>query len=138
MRPWHAYRASSATGLNLGLQASLSRSIEAGITAWPWEGGELTLALFQTSTEHEIVTQTNLGGRATYQNAGATRRRGLEASGSFQLANTLQAQIAATWLDARYRGGFLTCTATPCAAANQQVAADNRIPASPAQRSMAR
>lgn len=123
-----AYRATGATGLNFGLQASLSRSVEAGIKARPWDGSELTLALFQTGTEHEIVTQTNVGGRATYQNAGATRRRGLEASGSFQLGTTLQAQVAATWLDARYRDGFLTCTATPCAAANQAVAADNRIP----------
>jgi len=123
-----AYRASGATGLNFGLQAAPSRSVEAGLKARPWAGAELTLALFQTGTEHEIVTQTNVGGRATYQNAGATRRRGLEASGQWQLAPTLQAQVAATWLDARYRDGFLTCTATPCAAANQQVAAGNRIP----------
>lgn len=123
-----AYRASGATGLNFGLQASLSRSVEAGVKARPWDGAELTLALFQTGTTDEIVTQTNLGGRATFQNAGATRRRGLEAGGQFQLAPTLQAQFAATWLDARYRDGFLTCTATPCAAANSQVAADNRIP----------
>lgn len=123
-----AYRASGATGLNFGLQPSVSRSVEAGVKARPWDGAEFTLALFQTGTSHEIVTQTNVGGRATFQNAGATRRRGLEASGAFQLATTLQAQLAATWLDARYRDGFLTCTATPCAAASQQVAADNRIP----------
>jgi len=123
-----AYRASGATGLNFGLKASLSRSVEAGVKARPWDGAELTLALFQTGTTDEIVTQTNLGGRATFQNAGATRRRGLEAGGQLQLAPTLQAQFAATWLDARYRDGFLTCTATPCAAANGQVAADNRIP----------
>ncbi|RCE49250.1 TonB-dependent receptor, partial [Escherichia coli] len=47
---------------------------------------------------------------------------------AFQLSATLQAQVAATWLDAIYRDGFLTCTATPCAAANQAVAAGNRIP----------
>jgi len=123
-----AYRASGATGMNFGLQASLSRSVEMGVKARPWAGAEATLALFQTTTEHEIVTQTNVGGRATYQNAGATRRRGLEASGSWQLTPVLQAQLAATWLDARYRDGFLTCTATPCAAANTQVAAGNRIP----------
>ncbi|MFG6488778.1 TonB-dependent receptor family protein [Roseateles sp. BYS78W] len=123
-----AYRASGATGLNFALQASLSRSVEMGVKARPWAGAEATLAVFQTTTEHEIVTQTNVGGRATYQNAGATRRRGLEASGSWQIAPTLQAQLAATWLDARYQDGFLTCTATPCAAANQQVAAGNRIP----------
>lgn len=123
-----AYRASGATGLNFALQASLSRSVEMGLKARPWAGAEASLALFQTTTAHEIVTQTNAGGRATYQNAGATRRRGLEASGSWQIAPTLQAQFAATWLDARYRDAFLTCTATPCTAANQQVAADNRIP----------
>ncbi len=123
-----AYRANGATGLNFALQASRSRSVEAGLKARPWDGGELTLALFQTGTENEIVTQTNAGGRATFQNAGATRRRGLEASGTFQLTPALQAQLAATWLDARYRDGFLTCTATPCAAAGTPVAAGNRIP----------
>lgn len=123
-----AYRASGATGLNFALQASLSRSIEMGLKARPWAGAEATLALFQTTTEHEIVTQTNVAGRATYQNAGATRRRGLEVSGQWQILPTLQAQVAATWLDARYRDGFLTCTATPCAAAASQVAAGNRIP----------
>lgn len=124
-----AYRASGATGLNFALQASLSRSLELGVKARPGAGSELTLALFQTGTTHEIVTQTNVGGRATFQNAGATRRRGLEAAGSLQLAPTLQAQFAATWLDARYRDGFLTCTATPCAAAGTPIAAGNRIPA---------
>jgi len=123
-----AYRASGGTGLNFGLQASVSHSVEAGVKVRPWDGAEVTLALFETGTAHEIVTQTNMGGRATFQNAGATRRRGMEASGQWQIAPTLMAQLSATWLDARYRDGFLTCTATPCAAANQQVAADNRIP----------
>jgi len=123
-----AYRPSGATGLNFGLQASLSHSVEAGLKARPWAGAELTLALFETGTEHEIVTQTNLAGRATYQNAGATRRRGLEAAGALQITPTLQAQLAATWLDALYRDGFLSCTATPCAAAGTPIAAGNRIP----------
>lgn len=123
-----AYRPGGGTGLNFALQASLSRSVELGLKSRPWDGAEVTLALFQTATENEIVTQTNQGGRATFQNAGATRRRGLEASGHFALGAALQAQFAATWLDARYRDGFLTCTATPCAAANSLIAADSRIP----------
>jgi len=123
-----AYRPTGASGLNLGLQASVSRSIETGLKARPWAGAELTLALFETRTSNEIVTQTNVGGRATFQNAGATRRRGLEAAGSWQITPKLQAQAAATWLDARYRDGFFTCTATPCAAAGTPVAAGNRIP----------
>lgn len=36
------------------------------------------LALFETRTAHEIVTQTHAGGRATDQNTGGTLRCGLE------------------------------------------------------------
>ena len=123
-----AYRASGATGLNLALQASTSRSLETGVKFRPAPGSELALAAFETRTEREIVTQTNVGGRATYQNAGATRRRGLEASAELQLAPKLQAQLAGTWLAARYVDGFLTCTGTPCATPASAVAAGNRIP----------
>ena len=37
-------------------------------------------------------------------------------------------QLAATLLNATYRDGFLTCSATPCAAANVNIPAGNRIP----------
>ena len=123
-----AYRPSGATGLNFALQPATSRSLEAGLKLRTRDGRELTLAAFETTTAREIVTQTNLGGRATFQNAGATRRRGLEVSASTALGRDLQAQLAATWLDAIYRDGFLTCTATPCAAASSRVSAGNRIP----------
>lgn len=122
-----AYRPNGATGLNFALQPATSRSLEAGLKA-RGEAGTFTLAVFETTTAREIVTQTNLGGRATFQNAGATRRRGLEASAELALSATLQAQAAATWLDATYRDGFLTCAATPCAAAASVVRAGNRIP----------
>jgi iron complex outermembrane receptor protein len=77
------------------------------------------------------VTQTNVGGRSTFQNAGATRRRGLEASWSRQFAFNLHAEAAWTWLDARYRDAFKTCTATPCAVPNVTIPAGNRIPGIP-------
>jgi iron complex outermembrane receptor protein len=123
-----AYRPNGATGLNFALQAATSRSLELGLKARTAAGDTFTLAVFETRTAREIVTQTNLGGRATFQNAGATRRQGLEASAQLALGRGLQAQLAATWLDARYRDGFLTCTATPCAAAASVVSAGNRIP----------
>ncbi len=123
-----AYRPGGGTGLNFSLQAARSHSVEAGVKARPAGWGEMSLALFQTGTEHEIVTQTNVGGRATFQNAGATRRRGMELGWQLALAGDLRAELAATVLDARYRDAFVTCTATPCASANQRVAADNRIP----------
>jgi len=123
-----AYRSGGGTGLNFGLQPARSTSVEAGVKTRLPGWGELTAAAFRTDTENEIVTQTNLGGRSTYQNAGATRRTGLELSWAATYAEHLRAQLAATLLNATYRDGFLTCTASPCASANVPVAAGNRIP----------
>lgn len=123
-----AYRSGGGTGLNFGLQASRSNSVEAGVKGRPAGFGEFTAAVFQTRTADEIVTQTNLGGRATFQNAGATRRSGVELAWSDTYFGALRAQLAATALDATYRDGFGTCTATPCATPNQLIPAGNRIP----------
>ena len=123
-----AYRSGGATGLNFGLQAATSTSVEAGVKARIAALGELTAAVFQTGTDKEIVTQTNSGGRATFQNAGRTRRTGVELGWSATFAESLRAQLAATLLNATYRDGFLTCAATPCAAANVPIPAGNRIP----------
>ena len=116
-----AYRPGGATGLNFNLQSARSKSVEAGVKARVAGLGELTAAVFETRTRNEIVTQTNTGGRATFQNAGATRRTGVELGGSASLAENLRAQAALTWLDARYSEGFGT------------VAADNKIPGIAAQ-----
>ncbi|MEP7297272.1 MAG: TonB-dependent receptor [Burkholderiales bacterium] len=123
-----AYRSGGGSGLNFGLQAARSASVEAGVKLRVASLGELNAAVFQTGTDNEIVTQTNAGGRATFQNAGATRRRGVELGWSATFADALRAQVAATLLDATYRDGFLTCTAAPCAAPTVQIAAGNRIP----------
>ena len=123
-----AYRSGGQTGLNFGLQAATSTSVEAGVKAKLGGWGDVTLAAFRTDTADEIVTQTNVGGRSTFQNAGATRRSGLEASWSGTYFDNLRAQLAATLLNATYRDGFLSCTAVPCAAANVPIPAGNRIP----------
>jgi iron complex outermembrane receptor protein len=124
-----AYRPGGATGLNLALQPSRSRSVEFGLKARGAKLGELTAAVFTTSTSDEIVTQTNSGGRATFQNAGATRRTGLELGWTNYYADDrLRVQLAYSVLRAKYADGFSTCTATPCAAASQAIPAGNRIP----------
>jgi iron complex outermembrane recepter protein len=127
-----AYRPDGTAGLNLALRPSRSDNLELGIkgrspAGGPWRN-EWSAALFQTSTKSEIVTQTNVGGRSTFQNAGATRRRGLELAWSATLAPAWQFQLAQTWLDARYRDAFATCSATPCTVPTQLIAAGNRIP----------
>jgi iron complex outermembrane recepter protein len=127
-----AYRPDGTAGLNFALRPASSDNLELGVkgrahagSRWP---GEWTAALFQTSTRQEIVTQTNSGGRSTFQNAGATRRRGLELAWSAALSRNWQFQLSQSWLDARYRDAFATCTATPCTVPNQFVPAGNRIP----------
>ena len=127
-----AYRASGGTGLNFNLKPSRSNNVEAGVK-WRTPAGsapriEASAAVFQTATRDEIVTQTNVGGRSTFQNAGATRRQGLELASSLALPQNWLAQLSYTWLDARYRDAFLTCVASPCATPNVAVPAGNRIP----------
>ncbi|MEO6291697.1 MAG: TonB-dependent receptor [Burkholderiaceae bacterium] len=121
-----AYRASGGTGLNTTLNASRSRSVEAGlrgrhgVAAW-------AATVFDIKTQDEIVVLTNTGGRSTFQNAGRTQRRGLELSGDVQFgAFTLSS--AYTLLNATYTDGFKTCDASPCATPNVVVAAGNRMP----------
>ncbi|WP_085315963.1 TonB-dependent receptor family protein [Derxia lacustris] len=122
-----AYRANGATGLNFGLQPSRSDNYEAG-AKWRHGTGLLTVAAFRTSNENEIVTLTNSGGRATYQNAGSTRRQGLELAWSAEYAHDLRTQIAYTLVNATYRENFRTCTATPCTTPTTTIPAGNRIP----------
>ncbi|MGZ5156928.1 MAG: TonB-dependent receptor family protein [Caldimonas sp.] len=123
-----AYRPDGTSGLNFALRPARSDSFELGVKTRDARWGEFNVALFETRTHDEIVTQTNSGGRSTFQNAGATRRRGLEAAWARELRENLRAQVAYTYLDARYVDPFQTCTATPCASANVPIAGGNRIP----------
>lgn len=126
-----AYRPSGTPGLNFALKPSRSNNFEAGLkgrvdssSAWRVEWNA---AAFETRTRDEIVTQTNSGGRSTFQNAGATRRRGVELDAALR-SGDWKLQFAQTWLDARYREPFATCAATPCTTPSLVIAAGNRIP----------
>jgi iron complex outermembrane recepter protein len=126
-----AYRPDGTPGLNFGLRPSRSANFEVGLkgrlssqrlrTEW-------SAALFQTGTKEEIVTQINSGGRSTFQNAGATRRRGVELGWTGRLAPAWQLQVSQSWLDARYRDAFKACAATPCTTPTVLVAGGNLIP----------
>lgn len=125
-----AYRPDGSAGMNFALRPSRSRNLELGAKgrarlAADWRS-EWTAALFQVGTSAEIVTRTNAGGRSSFQNAGTTRRRGLEAAWSVTSDSGWQLQLAQTWLDARYRESFASCSGIPCAPS--VVPAGNRIP----------
>ena len=99
------------------------RSAAGAATRFEW-----TAAAFETTTQDEIVSQTNLGGRSTFQNAGATRRRGLELAASVTPAADWLVQLSYTLIDARYSDGFASCAVSPCVVPNLLVPAGNRIP----------
>jgi iron complex outermembrane receptor protein len=125
-----AYRA-AGSGLNFALRPSRSDNLEAGVKWRTAEGAatraEWTAAVFHTATQDEIVTQSNTGGRSTFQNAGATRRRGLELAASIAPARHWLVQLSYTLLDARYRDGF-ACVGAASLCPAPQVPAGNRIP----------
>jgi iron complex outermembrane recepter protein len=130
-----SYRASGATGLNFDLKPAVSDSVEVGAK---FRNGiwRANVAAFDTSTRDEIVTLTNSGGRATFQNAGSTSRRGAEVSIAAVIAAPQSAQIdlllALTALNAKYDDAFKTCTTVPCVAPTTVVATGNKLPGVPA------
>ena len=121
-----AYRPDGNAGLNLALKGQSSRQFELG-SKWRQGSVEFDAALFLAQIANEIAVQTNSGGRSAFQNVGHTRRQGLELAGRWQPAAGWRVQAAATWLDASYRDGFLSCVAAPCVTPNVRVAAGNRI-----------
>lgn len=116
----------SPSGFNFALKPAYSKNYEAGLKAIIG-AVHANFALFHIDTDNEIVVLTNRGGRAVFQNAGATRRNGAEVALAGTFANGLGAALAYTRLQAQYAQAF-------CSGAcdgNTQVAAGNRIPGVP-------
>jgi iron complex outermembrane receptor protein len=126
-----AYRPDGGAGPNFDLQPARSVNTEFGakLALRPTLTAEATL--FQTLTQNEIVVDTNLGGRSTYQNSGRTRRRGAEAALDWHLADPWHLQLAYTYVDATYRDAYTTCTTAPCSVPSVLVPAGNRLPGVP-------
>jgi iron complex outermembrane recepter protein len=123
-----AYRPNGQTGLNFALKPSKSNHAELGAKWRVNESVRMDAALFNVSTKDEIVVLTNTGGRSTFQNATRTQRKGIELAANADVSAALSLTATATLLDATYKDGFFTCTATPCAAANVPVPGGSRIP----------
>jgi iron complex outermembrane receptor protein len=123
-----AYRSDGSAGLNQSLKPARSDNVELG-AKWRIDARQsLNLAVFGVRTNDEIVTQTNLGGRASFQNAGKTRRDGVELGWTARFEGDWKAQAALTWLDARYDESFTTCAAPPCQTPTLVIPAGNRLP----------
>ncbi len=126
-----AYRPDGTRGLNLGLLPAKNTSTELGAKIQLTSDLSATADIFHALTHDEIVVDTNIGGRSTYQNSNRTRRQGAEYSLDYRFAPRWRAQLAYTYLEANYVDAYLTCTAAPCARPTVPIAAGNRLPGVP-------
>lgn len=123
------YRSDSASGLNFALRPSRSNNIEAGLKWLALDNTRINLAFFETLVTGEILPSTNSGGRATFQNASDTKRRGMELSADSRFGPHLAAYASYTYLDATFQDSY---TYRPTAApATVTVAAGNFVPGVP-------
>jgi iron complex outermembrane receptor protein len=116
-----AYRA-GATGPNFGLRPSKSVQAEAGMKA-RFDRHTLDFALFDARSNDEIVPLTVDNGRAIFQNVDRVQRRGAELAWKAAWGK-MNTQLSYTWLDARFRQGFVN-------GQNAAIAAGNRLPGVP-------
>jgi iron complex outermembrane recepter protein len=129
-----AYEQNGATGLNLILKPSRSQQFELGAKFQLAQATSLQAAVFQAKTEDEIVVRSNNGGRSRFQNAGGTKRDGLELAYNNQFAKGWKTQWAYTYINATYSDAFSTCATTTCTnAISVPVPAGNLLPGIPKQ-----
>ncbi len=94
----------SGNGPNLNLKPATSTNIEVGSKWIVSDNARANIALFNISTENEIVTQSG-GTYTTYRNAGKTTRQGAEISAETLLNQNLSLLAAYTYLDASFDSG---------------------------------
>jgi iron complex outermembrane receptor protein len=126
-----AYRADGGAGLNLGLRPARSDNFEAGAKLQISPAFKAEAAVFEALTRNEIIVNTNIGGRSTFQNSGRTRRRGAELAIDYLFAPDWRLEFAYTYIDATYRDAYLTCLAAPCAQPTALIPAGSALPGVP-------
>jgi iron complex outermembrane receptor protein len=91
----------NGNGPNLALKPSTSTNIELGSKWLPTENTRINSALFNITTENEIVVKA-AGDSTSYQNAGNTTRNGVEISAETKFLNNFSAYAAYTVLNATF------------------------------------
>ena len=110
-----AYSSNAAvSGLNVSLKPARSQQAEVGLKSQGTSGRTWQAALFQATTDDEIVVLSNDSGRSRFQNAGRTTRRGVEFSMASSLARGWSMQWAYTYLHAVYKDPFSSCYVATC------------------------
>ncbi|MES2870301.1 MAG: TonB-dependent receptor [Pseudomonadota bacterium] len=99
------------SGFNFGLKPSESTQYEMGLKA-QLNNTRINAAIFQITTKDELVVLENDQGRAIYQNAGRTLRRGFELGVESQLSEHWTTTLAYTRLQATYDSDFASTKGT--------------------------
>ncbi len=107
--PTQAESAYSTTsnGFNFALKPSVSKQFEVGLKAKIGQDTRVNAALFQITTDDELVVLSSKDGRTTYQNASRTLRRGFELGIESQLSEQWSTNVAYTRLQATYDSDFM-------------------------------
>ena len=113
-----AYQSGGAPGLNFALEPEKSRSTEAGIKTMVGANLRLNAALYDVETHDEIVVDSSNNGRATYKNAGKTRRRGIELGADASLPGGFDASLAWTVLNTEVLDSYTTSSGATVSAGN--------------------
>ncbi|EPL05247.1 TonB-dependent receptor [Pseudomonas sp. CF161] len=101
-----AYAPGGSEGFNFGLKPSESKQYEVGLKARLNSNTRVNAAVFQITTEDELVVAESNQGRTSYQNAGRTLRRGFELGIESQLSEQWSTNLAYTRLQATYDSDF--------------------------------
>ena len=99
------------TGFNFGLKPAESTQYEMGLKA-QLNNTRINAAVFQITTEDELAILESDQGRAIYQNAGRTLRRGFELGVESQLSEHWTTTLAYTRLQATYDSDFASTKGT--------------------------
>ncbi len=101
-----AYRIDQASGLNLDIKASRNNQIELGYRR---QAGGLSakLAAFLINSQDEVVQASVVAGRSSFQNAAATKRRGVELSLTWRSGIEWDAALAWTVTHATVTEAYL-------------------------------
>ena len=92
----------SLIGPNLSLKPSTSTNIELGSKTLLSDSARVNVAIFDITTENELVVDRSDGTTSSFKNAGKTKRTGAELSSEFNLSNSFTIYAAYTYLDAKF------------------------------------
>ena len=124
-----AYRPDGSAGFN-PLEAARFETGEVGLR-WRWPGARIGATVYRIDTRGEIVPADSRGGRASFANAGRTRRDGVELSLAGDLPRGWSVALTANALQATFRDAYAYTVASGGVTDTRTVPAGNRVPGIP-------